>query len=293
MARIGFIGLGMMGLPMARNLLRRGNSLLACDSSAAARDALLEGAPAGAVAFAATPAELAAGVELVVLMLPDSKIVSAVMEGEGGLLGALRPGHLVIDMGSSLPGETRRLAPLVAAKGANLADAPVSGGVAKARTGTLAIMFGGDDAAWARAEPVLGCVGEALIRCGSIGAGHAMKALNNFVYGAGLLAAAEAFRMGEKLGLDLNILAEVMNASSGRNVATESKAQAMIQGTYPVGFQIGLMRKDLATAAAIAAETGEPARALTTALELYNQAVDALGPRVDTTEIHRYLGMKK
>ncbi len=291
MARIGFIGLGMMGLPMARNLLRHGHALLACDSSAAARAAISEG---GAdVVFAETPGAVAAGADLIVLMLPDSKIVSAVVEGPGGLLAALKPGQLVVDMGSSLPGETRRLAPLLAAKGAALADAPVSGGVVKAKAGTLAIMFGGDDAAWARVEPVLGCMGEALIRCGSVGAGHAMKALNNFVYGAGLLAAAEAFRMGAKLDLDLTILAEVMNASSGRNVATESKSKAMIEGVYPVGFQLGLMRKDLATAAAIAAETGEPARALTTALDLYNQAVDALGPKVDTTEIHRFLGMTK
>jgi 3-hydroxyisobutyrate dehydrogenase len=134
-------------------------------------------------------------------------------------------------------------------------------------------------------------MGEQLIRCGDAGAGHAAKALNNFLYGAGLLAAAEAFRMGEKLGLDLSVLTDVINASSGRNVATELKAQAMIQQTYPPSFQLGLMRKDLATAAAIAEETGEPAVALKATLEMFNEAVDALGPKVDCTEIHRYLGM--
>ena len=245
MARIGFIGLGMMGLPMARSLLRHGHHVLGCDSNPAARDALAVGS--SAVAFAATPAEVAAGAETMVLMLPDSQVVSAVMEGQGGLLAALKPGQLVLDMSSSLPAETRRLAPLVAATGAMYADAPVSGGVA--------------------------------------------KALNNFLYGAGLLAAAEAFRMGEKLGLDLSVLTDVINASSGRNVATELKAQAMIQQTYPPSFQLGLMRKDLATAAAIAEETGEPAVALKATLEMFNEAVDALGPKVDCTEIHRYLGM--
>ena len=289
MARIGFIGLGMMGLPMARSLLRHGHHVLGCDSNPAARDALAEGS--SAVAFAATPAEVAAGAETMVLMLPDSQVVSAVMEGQGGLLGALKPGQLVLDMSSSLPAETRRLAPLVAATGAMYADAPVSGGVAKARAGTLAIMFGGSDAAWAQGQPVLAGMGEQLIRCGDAGAGHAAKALNNFLYGAGLLAAAEAFRMGEKLGLDLSVLTDVINASSGRNVATELKAQAMIQQTYPPSFQLGLMRKDLATAAAIAEETGEPAVALKATLEMFNEAVDALGPKVDCTEIHRYLGM--
>jgi len=288
MARIGFIGLGMMGLPMARSLLRHGHHVLGCDSNPAARTALAEGS--SAVAFAATPAEVAAGAEVVVLMLPDSKVVAAVMEGEGGLLAALKPGQLVIDMSSSLPAETRRLAPLVAATGAMYADAPVSGGVTKAKSGTLAIMFGGDDAAWAKGQPVLAGMGEQLIRCGAAGAGHAAKALNNFLYGAGLLAAAEAFRMGEKLGLDLNVLTDVINASSGRNVATELKAQAMIQQTYPPSFQLGLMRKDLATAAAIAEETGEPAVALKATLEMFNEAVDMLGPKVDCTEIHRYLG---
>ena len=289
MAHIGFIGLGMMGLPMARSLLRHGHSLLACDSSAAAREALAEGG--ATVAFAATPAELAA-VEVVVLMLPDSKAVSAVLEGTDGLLATLKPGALVIDMGSSIPGETRRLAALAAQRGAMLADAPVSGSVVKASAGTLAIMFGGDDAAWAKAEPVLRGMGQSLIRTGAVGSGHAMKALNNFVYAAGLLANAEALRMGAKLGLDLNILTDVMNASSGRNVATETKSrQEMIPGRYQGGFQLGLMRKDLATAGAIAAETGENARSLALLQSLWNDAVAALGPRADNTEIHRYLGM--
>jgi 3-hydroxyisobutyrate dehydrogenase len=287
--RTGFIGLGMMGLPMARCLLARGHALLACDSNPEARAQL-----DGDVTFAASPAEVAAGAEVIVLMLPDSTVVWGVLVGEAGLLAALRPGQLVIDMGSSIPAETRRMAALAAGRGAHYADAPVSGSVVKAKAGTLAIMFGGDDAAWARAEPVLRAMGETLIRCGAVGAGHAMKALNNYVYAAGLLACAEALRMGAKLGLDLGILTDVMNASSGRNIATETKArQEIIPGRYQGGFQLGLMRKDLATAAAIAAETGEDAQGLATALALWNQAVAALGPRADNTEIHRFLGMPR
>ncbi|MBR0649668.1 NAD(P)-dependent oxidoreductase [Roseomonas terrae] len=288
---IGFIGLGMMGLPMARSLIARSFRVLGCDTSEAARAAVAEGAPEGAATFAATPAAVAAGAEVVVLMLPNSRVIASVMEGEGGLLAALRPGMLVIDMSSSEPGETRRLAALAAERGAMMADAPVSGSVAKAKTGTLAIMVGGDDATFARAEPVLKGMGEAIIRTGTVGSAHAMKALNNYVYAAGLLATAEALRMGEALGLDLGILTDVMNASSGRNIATETKSrQEIISGRYAGGFQLGLMRKDLDTAGSIAAETGFPAAMLALCCERWAEAVAALGPKVDNTEIHRFIG---
>lgn len=293
-APVGFIGLGMMGLPMARCLLARGFHVLACDTSGTARAALAEGAPAGALTFAPDPAAVAAGAETVVLMLPDSRVVAAVMEGPDGLLDALRPGMLVIDMGSSEPGETRRLAAAAAARGATMVDAPVSGSVAKARTGTLAIMVGGDDPAFAKAEPVLRGMGEAIIRTGAVGSAHAMKALNNFVYAAGLLATAEALRMGEALGLDLGILTDVLNASSGRNVATETKArQEIISGRYAGGFMLGLMRKDLETAGGIAEQTGVPAAMLALCRERWAEAVQALGPRADNTEIHRFIGMRR
>lgn len=292
MARpIGFIGLGMMGLPMARCLLAKGFSVLACDTSAAAREALAEGAPAGALSLAADPAAVAAGAEIIVLMLPTSAVVGAVVEGAKGLLSALRPGSVVIDMSSSLPGETRRLAPLIEARGAAYMDGPVSGGVAKARNGTLAIMVGGDDASFVIAEPVLKAMGGAIIRTGAVGSAHAMKALNNYVYAAGLLAASEAMRMGEALGLDLHVLTDVLNASSGRNFSTETKLkQDILSGKYTRGFQLGLMRKDLEIAGSIAEETGFDAQALAVCRRQWTRAVEALGPTVDNSEIHRFLG---
>ena len=287
----GFIGLGMMGLPMARCLLRRGHHLLACDPSATARAALAEGAADGALRFADSPAGVADGATTIVLMLPDSRVVAAVMEGEGGLLAALRPGQLVIDMGSSRPAETRRLAALAAARGAGFIDAPVSGSVVKATAGTLAIMVGADDPAWAQAEPVLRDMGEALIRTGATGSAHAMKALNNYVYAAGLLATAEALLVAEKEGLDLGILADVLNASSGRNIATETKVkQEILPGRYKGGFQLGLMRKDLETAGGIAEGVGVEAQSLALCRALWTEAMAALGPTADNTEIHRFVG---
>jgi len=289
-APIGFIGLGMMGLPMARNLLRHDHALIACDPSAAARAALAEGTAAGAVAFVETPAAVADVAEVIVLMLPDSPVVAQVMEGANGLLSGIRPGQIIIDMSSSLPAETRRFAALTAPRGVPFIDAPVSGGVVKARAGTLAIMVGGSDAAYAKAEPVLRGMGETLIRTGPAGSAHAMKALNNFVYAAGQLAVAEALRLAEGLDLDLNILADVLNASSGRNITTETKMRAMLAGDYQLGFSLGLMRKDLETAGAIAEETGFDAQSLAVCRARWTAAMAALGARVDTTEIHRFIG---
>lgn len=290
---LGFIGLGAMGLPMARSLLRRGRALVACDPNPAARASLAEGAAAGSVRFAGAPAEVADACETVILMLPDSKAVAHVVEGPGGLLPALRPGHLVLDMGSSLPAETRRLAAAAAGRGGALLDAPVSGGVAKARDGTLAVMLGGADAPCARAEPVLREIGAPPIRTGPVGSAHAMKALNNYVYAAGLLAAAEAVRMAEALGLDLQVFTDVLNSSSGRNVATETKLKSdVLTGRYAAGFQLGLMRKDLETAGAIADETGFDAQGLALCRGLWAEAVASLGPKVDNLEIHRFLGQR-
>jgi 3-hydroxyisobutyrate dehydrogenase len=242
------------------------------------------------VECADTPAAVASACDVIVLMLPNSAVVAQVKEGPQSLLAALRPGALVIDMGSSVPAETCRLAALAGERGAVLMDAPVSGSVVKASSGTLAIMAGDDDA-FVRAEPQVRDMGETIIRTGPVGSAHAMKALNNYVYAAGLLATAEALQMGARLGLDLGVLADVLNASSGRNVATETKVkQHILTGTYAGGFQLGLMAKDLETAGTIAAETGFDARALTLCREVWRQAVAALGPAADNTELHRFLG---
>lgn len=277
MERVGFIGLGMMGRPMATNLSGKGFPLTTFDAAGVT----LEGAVA-----AADLAALAASARCIILMLPDSRAVGAVMEV---LLPALQPESLVIDMGSSEPGETRRWDAALRARGHAMLDAPVSGSVVKARAGTLAIMVGGAD--FARAEPVLRAMGEAIIRTGTVGSAHAMKALNNYVYAAGLLAVSEAARMAEAQGLDLGIFAAVLNASSGRNIASETKlAQEITPGRYAGGFQLGLMRKDLETAGAIAAETGIDAALLQLLRARWSAAVEALGPRADNTEIHRMIG---
>ena len=274
---VGFVGLGMMGMPMGQCLVAKGFEVLAHDAG----PAVLEGAAMQQALTAVAQAPT------IVLMLPDSPTVAKVMEC---LLPVLGPGHLVIDMGSSLPAETRRWAEACAARGARYMDAPVSGSVVKAKAGTLAIMAGADDAAFAQAEPVLKAMGEKIIRTGAPGSGHAMKALNNYVYAAGLLAVCEALVMGEKEGLDLSILADVLNASSGRNIASETKVkQEILPGRYAGGFQLGLMRKDLETAGSIAEHQGAQHALLELCRTRWNEAVSARGPKVDNTEMHLHL----
>jgi 3-hydroxyisobutyrate dehydrogenase len=287
---LGFIGLGAMGLPMAACAARH-HALLACDSDPVRLALLVEeiGQPS---TLHTTPvaAEVGQRCDVVVLMLPSSREVAAVV---AELAPVLSPGALVIDMGSSTPGETRRLAAALAMRDIHMIDAPVSGGVPKAKTGTLSILVGGTDAAAATALPYLQAMGETIIRTGAVGSGHAMKALNNFVYAAGLLAAVEALRLGEAEGLDLDLLADVLNASSGRNVATETKLkQFILRGDYAGGFRLGLMTKDLENGVSMARESGIEAASLATCLDAWRRALDALGPDADNTEIHRTIGTR-
>lgn len=278
MTGVGFIGLGMMGRPMAMNLAAKGVPLTSFDAAGVT----LEG-----VAAASDAATLAGECGLIILMLPDSPAVAAVM---AALLPALQPGTLVIDMGSSEPGATREWARALAARGCAMLDAPVSGSVPKASAGTLAIMVGGADADFARAGPVLRQMGQTIIRTGPVGSAHAMKALNNYVYAAGLLAVSEAAQMAEAQGLDMGIFAAVLNASSGRNIASETKlAQDITSRRYAGGFQLGLMRKDLETAGGIAAESGTDAPLLALLRARWSAAMAELGPRADNTEIHRFI----
>ncbi|MBY0339499.1 MAG: NAD(P)-dependent oxidoreductase [Acetobacteraceae bacterium] len=275
---LGFIGLGMMGAPMAGSLVAKGFGVLTHDAAGVRVEGARSATHAGAVAEAC---------ETVILMLPDSAAVGSVLTV---ILPALRANAVVIDMGSSDPAETRHWAQLLSDRGASLLDAPVSGSVPKARAGTLSIMVGGEEEAFQRAEPVLRAMGETIIRTGAAGSAHAMKALNNYVYAAGLLAVSEAAMMAERLGLDQAVFAQVLNASSGRNVATETKlAQEITSRRYAGGFQLGLMRKDLATVASIARETGVQADALALCRALWDEAVAARGARADNTEIHRFL----
>ncbi|MGY6269695.1 NAD(P)-dependent oxidoreductase [Achromobacter denitrificans] len=291
--KIGFVGLGMMGLPMLENLARgeAGFDILAYDRDPARVERLAQHPAWNRTLRPAAGLPALAECDVVITMLPDSGITSAVIEGEDGLAAIMRAGSVLLDMGSSNPAETLRLAPRLREIGVTLIDAPVSGAVAKAASGTLAIMIGADAAGLERVRPVLSRMGTSLIHTGAAGSAHAMKALNNYVYAAGLLAASEALLIAQRMDLDLDVFTDVLNASSGRNVATETKLrQFIVPGSYNGGFALALMAKDLRTADSLQALAGVPASQLSLCTALWQRAREALPAGADNTEIHRYLG---
>ena len=290
--RIGFIGLGAMGLPMLENLAR-GNEyeIYAYDLSDTPFAKLEKHASWLTSLFRADSFAAFSSCEIVILMLPNSAAVNSVVLGKGdsGLANALQPGARIVDMGSSDPIETQRLAAILKPLGIMFVDAPVSGAVAKAKTGELAIMVGARGDELDAVHPLLSCMGSSIISCGEVGSAHAMKALNNYVYAAGLRAVAEAVLIAEKSGLDTTVFAEVLNASSGRNVATETKLkQFILPGEYAGGFLLRLQAKDLATADRLRMQSGIEAGQLAACAALWAQAAEAM-PDADNTAIHRYL----
>ncbi|MBS3650468.1 NAD(P)-dependent oxidoreductase [Pseudaminobacter sp. 19-2017] len=283
---MAFVGLGMMGMPMASRLVAAGFGVRGSDVSQAA---LATFSASGGIACA-TPAEAAKDSSVLITMLPNGPVVRDVLMGSGRAADALAPGALVIDMSSSAPLETRRLAEELTAKGLQFVDAPVSGGVKRAEAGTLAIMAGGDHGEIERARPVLEAMGSSIVATGPVGSGHAVKALNNYVSAAGLVAACEAVVVAERFGVDPDVLIDVLNVSTGRNNSTEVKMKPFVlSGSFASGFAMALMAKDLRTAADLSHELGLDLDGLRAAAGLWTAASAELGQKADHMEIHRFV----
>jgi len=284
-ARVALIGLGNMGVPMAARLAQAGYRVVGHDAAAPARERFAREVQGGEPA-----ADLAAavrGAAVVLTMLPDGKIVRAVIDA---MRPHLSPDAVIIDMSSSDPVATRALGEELIAAGIRFIDAPVSGGVKRAVDGSLAIMAGGNGATIDAVEPLLTAMGKSIFRTGPLGSGHAMKALNNYVSGAGLVAAVEALRVGQAFGLDPNVMTDVLNASTGRNNSTEVKLkQFVISETFASGFSIGLMAKDIRTADELAAAVGVPAPLADSTAALWDEAARSLGSAADHTAVARYV----
>jgi 3-hydroxyisobutyrate dehydrogenase len=250
---VSLVGLGALGTPIAARLGAAGLDLAVYDIDAAkVRDLA---ATTGARA-AYRPEDLSSA-DFYVCLLPDSNVVESVMLGDRGLFEVAKAGALIIDMGSSDPRRTRRLAGHASARGIHFVDAPVSGGLARARTGTLTVIFGGPQDLLDRARPVFEPIAESVIRVGEVGAGHAMKALNNLLSAIGLSAAAEIMEIGRRFGLEPHTMLEVLNRSTGANNATQTKfAQYVLSETYASGFRLSLMVKDMSTAVDLGANSG-------------------------------------
>ncbi len=282
-ASIAVIGLGNMGVPMALCLTKAGFQVTGFDVSEAARRRFSEAG--GQVAASAAAAVKSA--DVLITLLPDGKAVRAALEP---LQKDLKPGCIVIDMSSSEPLGTRALGESYIAAGFEFIDAPVSGGVKRATDGTLSIMAGGNAATIDRLGLVLAAMGRSIFRTGRLGSGHAMKALNNYVSAAGLIAAVEAVQIGEKFGLDPNLMADIFNASTGRNNTTEVKLkQFIISKSFNAGFPLHLMAKDVRTADNLGHAIAVPAPLADTCAKLWDEASRALGHAADHTEIGRYI----
>lgn len=288
--KIGFIGLGNMGAPMARCLLRNGYCLVLYDIRRAAVDALA--GEAAAISAARGPSEVGQSCRVAITMLPDSAAVrEAVLggDGRGGLAQGMGRGSVLVDMSSSVPTATRSLGEELRNRGLDLVDAPVSGGVPRAVDGTLTIMAGGEQDTVDSVEPILSCMGT-VHRTGALGSGHAAKALNNFVSAAGLIAVSEALVIAERFGLDPHVLNGVLNVSTGRNNTTDRKvAQYMLSRAFDSGFALDLMRKDLGIAQGLAADLGLDASCLNACKELFEQASRELGADADHTAAFAFI----
>ena len=284
MTAVGFIGLGKMGAPMAARLRGAGHDLTVLDTSA---DATASFVAANRAMNAQSARALAASSEVVITMLPTSAVVAQVLHGAEGVLAGLQPDALVIEMSSGVPATTQALAEDVRRAGGMLVDAPVSGGVARALTGELAIMVGGPDSAVERAQPILAAMGTSVLPTGAVGTAHAMKALNNLVSAAGLLVSVEALLIGKRFGLDPAVMVDVLNASTGMNNSTQKKLKPFVLSRrFDSGFGLELMVKDLSIALGIARDGGiaAPLSSLTRELWAAAQAMQ-VGP--DHTEIAR------
>ena len=287
-AKIAWLGLGMMGLPMAAQLLRAGYEVRGFDPVEAARAGFAEVGGADC----ATAADAAEGAAAIVTMLPNGKAVeAALLGGDAPVVARLAPGAIVVDMSSSAPTGTRDLAARLEERGFGLVDAPVSGGVKRAKDGSLAIMAGGPETLVARVRPMLEAMGKSIFATGPIGSGHAMKALNNYVSAAGLTAACEALRVGRAFGLEADLMVDVLNASTGRNNSTDVKMKPfVISETYGSGFSMALMTKDLRTADDLARHLHVAAPLSHAVAALWRRADETLGAGADHTAIDRYLG---
>lgn len=238
---IGFIGLGIMGRPMAKNLLKAGWKLTVFDlNEEAMRDVALCGARQGE-----SICETAAGADVLMTMLPNSPQVRAVLLGEGGALEGLRAGSTVIDMSSINPVDSREFAGILAERGVDMLDAPVSGGEPKAIDGTLAFMVGGKEETFARFEPLLRCMGSTVTRVGGAGAGNVAKLCNQVIVAVNIAAVSEALMLGQRCGVNPAEVFEAIRGGLAGSTVMDAKAPMMLAGNFKPGFKLDLHIKDL------------------------------------------------
>jgi 2-hydroxy-3-oxopropionate reductase len=247
---VGFIGLGIMGGPMALNLLRAGYPLVAHNRTRAREEPLVsQGASS-----AGSPRDVASDSDVVITMLPDSPDVEAVYFGDDGVLAGARPGQLLIDMSSIAPSVARSVSSAARDLGADALDAPVSGGDVGAREGTLSIMVGGPEDAFDRARPLFDVLGKTIVRLGDAGAGQTAKACNQILVAVTIEAVSEALVLASKAGVDPERLIEVLSGGLAGNKVMEVRRRNFLEHDFTPGFKVALHHKDLGIALRTARE---------------------------------------
>lgn len=284
MTKIGFIGLGIMGKPMARNLMKAGHSLVVYDVRPEAMQPLVaEGAEA-----AESSRDVAARTDVVITMLPNSPHVREAILGPGGVAEGARPGMLVIDMSSIDPTVSREIGRELAGRGIRFLDAPVSGGEPKAIDGTLSIMVGGSAADFAEAEPILRCMGASVVRVGEVGAGNVTKLANQIIVALNIAAMSEALVLATKAGVDPELVYQAIRGGLAGSAVLDAKAPLVLDRQFKPGFRIELHIKDLANALAAGHSVGVPLPLTASVMEILQALkVDGMGD-LDHGAIVRY-----
>ena len=288
--RIAFIGLGLMGVPMAKNLLKAGYQLVGFDLN---KEVEAQFSDDKGFQFVSSPEQAIDDANITILMLPDSSIIDSVLwgkDGSPGIANKLSKNGYLIDMSSSSPISSKENNYQLEKLGIKFVDAPVSGGVKKAIDGSLAIIVGGKKEYFDEVYPLLECMGKSIVHVGDAGAAHAVKALNNYVSAAGLIAASEALNAANKFGLDPHVVNKVFNASTGRNNTTENKVENfMLNDAFNSGFSLALMRKDVQIALSFIENMNCYANLARQCVLTAKDADEKLGKGADHTAMYDYV----
>ena len=283
MTTVAFLGLGAIGRPMATRLANAPGISLAVWNRTAERARAFAGETKAR--HAASPADAARGAEVVITCFPVSADVEAVLDGHDGLLAGLAPGALVVDCTSGDPATSRRIAARLGERDIGFLDAPVSGGTIGAEQGTLTVMVGGDARLLDRARPVLEAFGTKIVHCGEVGAGDALKAVNNALLAVHVWSTAEGLAALAKAGVRADVALDVINASSGRsNASMNLFPERVLTRAFPRTFRLALLDKDVGIAAGVAREHKVPAPLLQLTADLFRVAHHALGEEADHVE---------
>jgi len=288
--KIAFVGLGLMGVPMAKNLLKAGFQIAGFDLN---KEVAEKFSGEKGFHFVSSPEQAIQNANVTILMLPDSSIIDAVLWGSAGSAGIaskLSGNSYLIDMSSSSPISSKENNKKLDQLGVKFIDAPVSGGVKKAIDGSLAIIVGGTKEHFEEVQGLLECMGKSIVHVGDAGAAHAVKALNNYVSAAGLIAVSEALNAANKFGLDPQVVNKVFNASTGRNNTTENKVENfMLNDAFNSGFSLALMSKDVQIALSFIEGMNCYANLAKQCVITASEANEKLGKGADHTAMYDYV----